>query len=81
MGFLYSTKIGRNHNMDEQDLHELALAYCEVYFQGSKPSPKSYFKVYLKAINVFERQIEKASLRVHDETLESIKQNLDSLEE
>lgn len=67
--------------MDEQDLHELAIAYCALYFAGSKPSPKAYFKLYLKAINSFEKQIEKASLMVHDETLESIKQNLDSLDE
>lgn len=66
--------------MDEQDLHELAIAYCQVYFKDSKPSPKAYFKAYLKAINTFEKQIEKASLMVHDETLESIKQNLDSLD-
>lgn len=68
-------------NMDEQDLHEVAIAYCALYFQGSKPSPKAYFKVYLKAINAFEKQIEKASLMVHDDTLESIRQNMDSLDE
>ena len=65
--------------MDEQDLHEVALAYCAVYFKESKPSPKAFFKVYLRAINVFEKQIEKASLSVRDETLESIKQSMDSM--
>lgn len=67
--------------MDEQDLHEIALAYCAVYFSNSKPSPKLYLKTYLKAINVFEKQIDKASLNLHDETLESIKKNLDSMDE
>lgn len=67
--------------MDEQDLHEVAIAYCAVYFQGEKPSPKQYFKQYLKAINAFEKQIDKASLNVKDDTLESIRQNLDSLDD
>lgn len=67
--------------MDEQDLHEVALKYCEVYFKDSKPSPKAFFRVYLKAINAFEKQIEKASLNVRDETLESIKASMDSMDE
>lgn len=65
--------------MDEQDLHEVALAYCSVYFKDSKPSPKAFFKVYLRAISSFEKQIDKASLSVRDETLESIKQSMEEL--
>ena len=45
--------------MDSQDLHELAISYCETIFRGKKVSPKAYIQEYFKAIHVFEKQLNK----------------------
>lgn len=43
--------------MDSQDLHELAISYCETIFAGKSPSPKQYIKAYFKAIRSFEQHL------------------------
>lgn len=69
--------------MDSQDLHELAISYCETIFKGKSPSPKAYIREYLKAIQVFEKHLSK---QINDdiggiEVIEEIKSNISALDE
>ncbi|HHX06960.1 MAG TPA: hypothetical protein GX741_00950 [Erysipelothrix sp.] len=68
--------------MDPQDLHELAISYCETIFKRKSPTPKQYINTYLKAIRSFENQLSKTieSDIGGMEVIEEIKHNITALD-
>lgn len=63
--------------MEERDMHELAISYCQCIFRNKKVSPKEYFQTYIKAVRSFEKQCEKISIGEIDESIMGeIKQQL-----
>lgn len=68
--------------MDELDYHQLAIAYCQVVFNNEKPSPKQFIKTYLKAIEAFEKYVDKQYLNTDKEmAIHEIKQNITILDQ
>lgn len=63
--------------LEERDIHELAISYCQCVYKNKKMSAKEYFHTYIKAIRTFEKQCEKISIgEIDDAIMGEIKQQL-----
>ncbi len=70
--------------MDEHDLHELAISYCEtIYRNNPKVSAKKYMQSYLQAMKLFTKVLDKSLLMSMEsrEVINEIKENLSAIDE